>query len=109
MVVMLVISMAAVVWIITSRNAGDARTTGFAYADEVAQRNAARADLRAVLVAHPEFLGVWSGWEPDAFDKNDSEFRKADAGYDATGRFMPYWFRDGDKISLTPLTDYDKS
>ncbi|WP_433367236.1 methyl-accepting chemotaxis protein [Actinoplanes sp. CA-142083] len=141
MVVMLVIAMAAVVWIITSRNAGDARTTGFAYADEVAQRNAAqvqqvvlgglgtardmaqvmdqtaangdrktaRADLRAVLVEHPEFLGVWSGWEPDAFDGNDSDFRKADDGYDATGRFVPYWFRDGDKISLTALTDYDKS
>jgi len=42
MVVMLVVAMVAVVWIITSRNAGDARKTGFAYADEVARRNAAQ-------------------------------------------------------------------
>jgi methyl-accepting chemotaxis protein len=141
MVVMLVVAMVGVVWIITSRNAGDARRTGFAYADEVAQRNAAQvqqvvlgglstardmaqvmdqtardgdrktasADLHAVLVKHPEYLGVWSGWEPNAFDKHDSRYRNFDAGYDSTGRFVPYWFRDGDKISLTPLTDYDKS
>ena len=41
-VLMLVISMAVVVTYIAGRNTGDARATGFAYADEVAQRNAAQ-------------------------------------------------------------------
>ena len=26
---------------------------------------------------------------------------------DATGRYVSYWFRDGDKISVTPLTGYE--
>ncbi|GAA0580755.1 methyl-accepting chemotaxis protein [Paractinoplanes ferrugineus] len=138
MVVMLVIAMSAVVWYITARTADDARDTGFAYAGEVAQRNAAAvrqvvlgglgtaqdlaqsmlavsstdgsrkvasAELRAVLTVHDNYLGVWTGWEPDAFDGQDNRYKKAE-GHDGTGRFVPYWFRDGDKISLSPLTDY---
>ncbi|XVU23899.1 methyl-accepting chemotaxis protein [Actinoplanes sp. CA-054009] len=138
MVLMLVISMVAVVWYITHRNADDARTTGFAYADEVAQRNAAEvrqvvltgldtardmgqalavtssratanAQMRSVLAGHEDFLGVWTGWEPGAFDGRDSRYRNAGAGDDATGRFVPYWYRDNGKIALAPLVDYDKS
>ncbi|MFG1988481.1 methyl-accepting chemotaxis protein [Actinoplanes sp. NPDC048988] len=138
MVLMLVISMVAVVWYITHRNAGNARDTGFAYADEVAQRNAAEvrqvvlggldtardmaqalsvtssraaanAQLRSVLAGHDDFLAVWTAWEPGAFDGRDSRHRNAGAGDDATGRFVPYWYRDAGKIALTPLTDYDKS
>jgi methyl-accepting chemotaxis protein len=138
MVLMLVIAMAAVVWYITARNADDARSTGFAYADEVAQRNAnqvqelvlgglgtardmaqsmnalsetdgsrkvASAELRAVLDSHDNYLGVWTGWEPNAFDGHDSRYKNAD-GHDGTGRFVPYWFRDGDKLSLEALADY---
>src|SRR5689334_15325753 len=104
MVLVLVIAMSAVVWYITDRNADDARETGFAYADEVTQRNAAEveelvmgalgtardmaqsmnavsvtggsrkiasAELRAVLASHDGYLGVWTGWEPNAFDGKD--------------------------------------
>jgi methyl-accepting chemotaxis protein len=141
MVLMLVLSMVVVVWYITGRTGGDARETGFAYAAEVAQRNAAavqaviagglstardmgqvlqsnsldggdrklaEAQLRAVLAIHPEYLGTWTCWLPDRFDGRDNRNRNT-AGHDATGRFVPYVFRDGDKISLTPLTDYTKS
>ncbi|MGX6607127.1 methyl-accepting chemotaxis protein [Micromonosporaceae bacterium Da 78-11] len=141
MVVMLVVSMLLVVSYITSRNAADARRMGFAYAEEVAQRNAAEvqqviqsglstsrdlaqtlqataatgadrrivnAQLRSVLTVHPEFLAVWTAWEPNAFDGRDRRFRNADAGHDATGRFVPYWFRDADKVGVTALTDYEK-
>ncbi len=141
MVLMLMVSMLLVVAYITDRNADDARTTGFAYAEEVAEHNAAQvqqviagglstardlaqvaeatataggnrrtvnAQLRATLAAHPEFLGTWTGWEPDAFDRRDRSFRNADAGHDATGRLVPYWFRDGDEIDVVALTDYDK-
>jgi methyl-accepting chemotaxis protein len=141
MVVMLAISMLLVVAYITSRNAADARRMGFAYADEVAQRNAAQvqqvitgglsttrdmaqvleatataggdrrtadAELRAVLGVHPEYLATWTAWEPNAFDNRDRRFRGGSDGHDATGRFVPYWFRDGAKISVTALTDYEK-
>ncbi|GAA0455524.1 chemotaxis protein [Paractinoplanes deccanensis] len=138
MVLMLAISMLVVVWYITNRNAGDARDTGFAYAEEVAQRNAAEvqqavlgglgtardlgqtlpattsrtianAQLRSVLAGHEDYLGVWTAWEPNAFDGRDSRYRNAGAGDDATGRFIPYWYRDGSTIALAPLVDYDKS
>ncbi len=141
MVLVVVISMLVVVSFITSRNAADARRAGFAYAEEVAQRNAAQvqqqlaaglgtardmaqvlqatadsggdrrvatAQLQAVLSVHPDYLGTWTGWEPNAFDKRDAAFREADAGHDTTGRFVPYWFRDSGKISLAPLADYAK-
>ncbi|MET0418180.1 MAG: methyl-accepting chemotaxis protein, partial [Actinoplanes sp.] len=72
-------------------------------------RKNANAQLRAVLHAHPEYLGTWTGWEPDAFDRRDRSFRNADAGHDTTGRFVPYWFRDGAKVSQAPLADYDKA
>ncbi|GIF22073.1 hypothetical protein BJ973_002400 [Actinoplanes tereljensis] len=68
-------------------------------------RKIASAELRAVLAAHTDYLGVWTGWEPNAFDGQDSSYRNK-TGHDATGRFIPYWYRDGSTISLAPLTDY---
>ncbi|MEU4427398.1 methyl-accepting chemotaxis protein [Actinoplanes sp. NPDC024001] len=142
MVVMLVVAMAAVVAYITSRNAADARETGFSYAEETAEhhateieevllaglgtardmarvlaanaqtgtgREAANAEMRAVLAAHENLLGVWTGWEPNAFDNRDRRYRSADARHDATGRFVPYWFRDGTQISSSPLVDYTEA
>jgi methyl-accepting chemotaxis protein len=135
------VAMLAVVTYITHRNATEARRSGFAYAQEIADRNArqvqqqlvsglgtardmaqvllatataggdrrlANAQLRAVLAAHPEYVGTWTGWEPGAFDGRDRQSRNADPGHDGTGRLVPYWYRDGDAIKQTPLTDYDK-
>jgi methyl-accepting chemotaxis protein len=51
-------------------------------------------------------LGVWSGFEPNAFDGRDAAY-VGSPNTDATGRYVSYWFRDGDKISVTPLTDYE--
>ncbi|HEY1107789.1 MAG TPA: cache domain-containing protein, partial [Opitutaceae bacterium] len=48
--------------------------------------------LRRVLEENPEFLGVWTIWEPDAFDGKDAAFARQ-PGHDATGRFIPYWHR----------------
>ncbi len=142
MVLMLVVSMVGVVSYITGRSADEARRAGFAYADEVAQRNAAaaqrvmqgaldtaenlapmllansatgrdrrvvNAELRSVLSTHPEYLGTWTCWEPNAFDGRDASFRNAGAGDDATGRLIPYWVRDAGAISQTPLVDYTKA
>lgn len=60
-----------------------------------------------LLVAHPEILGVWSGWEPNAFDGKDSKFVGTERS-DDTGRFVSYWVRDGDKVISAPLVDYTK-
>jgi len=65
--------------------------------------------LLAVLKNNPDFLGTYSAWEPDALDGRDKEFAGNKAGgYDASGRFIPYWNRD-DKgnIARQGLVEYE--
>lgn len=63
--------------------------------------------LKDLLVKNTDLLGIWSGWEPNAFDGRDFEFVNS-AGHDATGRFLPYWNRPGGKLIREALADYDK-
>ena len=64
--------------------------------------------LRGILAANPEFLGVWSCWEPDALDGMDAQYAGT-PGSDSSGRFIPYWNRGTGSITLEPLVGYDKS
>jgi len=70
-------------------------------------REQANAILNGLLEQNPEFLGVWTCWEPDAFDGLDKTF-KGTKGHDETGRFVPYLSREQGKIVLTALVDYQK-
>ncbi len=72
-----------------------------------ADRATADAMLKKALEDNSFALGVWSGWQPNAFDGKDAEFVDK-PGHDATGRYVPYWVRSGGKIMVTALTDYDK-
>ena len=63
--------------------------------------------LRGILEKNPEFLGVWTCWEPNALDGNDRVFALT-PGHDRTGRFIPYWNRGAGRIQLEPLVDYEK-
>ncbi len=69
-------------------------------------RNLFNEILEQTLRRNPDFLGVWTCWEPDALDGKDSAFSDT-RGHDSTGRFIPYWFRVKDTISLDPLRGYD--
>ena len=51
--------------------------------------------VRNVLEKHPELLGTYLGWEPNAFASDDYQFM-GQPGHDSTGRFLPYWFRNAD-------------
>ena len=73
-----------------------------------ADRSQADAVQKQLLEANPLFLGVWTGWEPNAFDGDDAAHRDL-PGHDATGRYVPYWHREGSTIVLAALADYDKS
>ncbi|HEY4343089.1 MAG TPA: methyl-accepting chemotaxis protein [Parvibaculum sp.] len=65
------------------------------------------AFLKQTLVDHPSVLGTWIGFEPNALDNNDAAFAGT-AGYDATGRYVPYFARGkGNTISRVALADYD--
>jgi len=70
-------------------------------------RNGADAMLKSVLESDPSFLGVWTCWEPNAFDGKDAEYTNK-PGHDATGRYIPYWNRGAGSIALEPLVDYEK-
>lgn len=73
-------------------------------ADRAAVDNA----LKKVLENNDKFYGVWVGFEPNAFDGKDSEYANKE-GHDATGRFIPYWYKDGTKVTKTYLEDYGTS
>ncbi len=69
-------------------------------------RNVLNQVLRKTLEENPNFFGVWSCWEPNALDGRDEEFANA-PGYDETGRFIPYYYREDGDIAFEALTDYD--
>ncbi|MCM8565265.1 methyl-accepting chemotaxis protein [Thauera linaloolentis] len=71
------------------------------------ERDAVSRQLRRTLEGRSALLGVYTGWEPDAFDGRDADFAGS-AGHDASGRFVPYWSRSGTTFTLEPLVDYDK-
>ncbi len=62
--------------------------------------------MRNLLEENEDFLGVWTCWEPNALDGLDPQMMNAD-GSDKSGRFLPYWYRSGDEITLTTLVDYN--
>ncbi|HNN12064.1 MAG TPA: PAS domain S-box protein [Anaerolineales bacterium] len=63
--------------------------------------------LRRTLEENPDFLGTWTLWESNAFDGLDAEFAGTDL-HDATGRFIPYWVRDGKgNIHGEAIVDYE--
>lgn len=74
----------------------------------IIDRDQANTMLRKVLENNPDFLGISTGWEPNAFDGKDADFVNTDA-HDSSGRFIPYWVRDSKgAISHVALVDYEK-
>ena len=72
------------------------------------RRDTINGILKHILEKNQQFIGVWSCWEPNQFDNRDAEYINK-AGHDSTGRFIPYWYRAGNKINLDRLLDYEKS
>jgi methyl-accepting chemotaxis protein len=62
--------------------------------------------LKSILEEYPNYIAVWTCWEPNALDGRDKDFVNA-VGSDKTGRFIPYWNRLGGTIDVQPLSDYD--
>lgn len=71
------------------------------------KRHEVNAIIANILRHDHRFIGMSTGWEPDAFDGMDVLFAGTE-GHDRTGRFIPYFYRapDGD-IRMEPLVDYD--
>ena len=62
--------------------------------------------LRETLAQNPQYLGVWTVWEPNALDGRDEEFANK-PHHDSTGRFIPFWNRGGGRIHVEPNLGYD--
>ncbi|RCK72354.1 MAG: Methyl-accepting chemotaxis protein I (serine chemoreceptor protein) [Anaerolineae bacterium] len=62
--------------------------------------------LYQTLQKNPNFLGVYTAWEPNAFDGKDQQYANQDC-HDSSGRFVPYWVRSGDRIICEALMDYE--
>jgi methyl-accepting chemotaxis protein len=85
---------------------GLARTLGVMADGQGGSRTVADAIEYQVVARDESLLGAWSAFEPNAFDGEDV-LHVADPRSDATGRYLSYWFRDGDKIDVSPLVDYE--
>ena len=91
------------------RAMGTARTLAQALEGVVKEGHPSRAQadamLRGSLEGNPDYIGVWTCWEPLAFDGRDADYKNK-LGHDATGRYVPYWNRGNGQISVEPNKDY---
>lgn len=63
--------------------------------------------VKEIAADNPKFLDVYTLWEPNAFDGQDTRYVNTE-GHDQTGRFMSYWFRDeGGQLATEPLVEYE--
>jgi methyl-accepting chemotaxis protein len=63
--------------------------------------------MKRLLTDTPIAVGVYTAWEPDAFDGRDAEY-KGKPGHDASGRYVPYTIRSNGGMTIEALVDYDK-
>ncbi|WP_445150643.1 methyl-accepting chemotaxis protein [Baekduia sp. Peel2402] len=69
-------------------------------------RPEAEAMLKRVAIGHPNLLGFWLGYEPNAFDGQDARFAGA-ADQTKSGRFSPYFTRVEGKVTNMPVDAMD--
>lgn len=75
--------------------------------NRVLTRDEANETLKAILEEHPSFLAVYTLWESNQYDGNDSLWQNTN-GHDATGRFIPYLTMNAyGKYIVEPLVDYE--
>ncbi|MBK1720202.1 methyl-accepting chemotaxis protein [Thiocystis violacea] len=62
--------------------------------------------LSTYLKEHPNLLGVWMAWEPNAFDGLDASHVGTE-GHDDSGRYIPSWYRTDQDIAWEALKNYE--
>nr|WP_194789909.1 methyl-accepting chemotaxis protein [Pseudomonas sp. UFMG81] len=66
--------------------------------------------LKRTVEVNPTVLGAYLGWEPNALDHDDARYVGSSlVGINgANGRFLPWWFRNGDgSLGQDQLADVD--
>jgi len=70
-----------------------------------ADRRLADTVIKKVVEDNPDLLGIWTVWEPNAFDGRDASFVNT-PGTDTTGRYLSYFNRGSGDIRLEASVDY---
>ncbi|WP_130538288.1 methyl-accepting chemotaxis protein [Thiomicrorhabdus indica] len=71
-----------------------------------ASRQAVIDLMDAHLKKHPEFETIWCGWEPNAYDGRDDQYRSK-SGCDKDGRFLPICIFSETQPVVELLVDYE--
>ena len=74
--------------------------------ENVLNRKAFVAAMRAAIKANPTLVGVWAGFQPNAFDGQDAAAVGSE-GADKTGRFVPYIYPKDGGVQLDPMVLLD--
>ena len=61
--------------------------------------------LHTMIVKHPDYVGVWAIYEPNALDGRDAAYVNSEWS-DQTGRFISYWTNDKGVIGHSAVTGY---
>ena len=90
-------------------NQAVARTLALTMAEyEASDREEAIGILENILEGNPSLIGVYLGYEPNAFDGMDRDYVNT-SGHDTTGRFVPYCNKIEGPMAVEPLVNYDSS
>ncbi|MDH8678999.1 methyl-accepting chemotaxis protein [Fusibacter bizertensis] len=71
-----------------------------------ADRDLGNELIKEIFSSNENLIGGWVAFEENGFDGNDRTYINRE-GHDETGRFIPYWYRDGAKLEVEPLIGYD--
>lgn len=61
--------------------------------------------LKEFVRNDPSLFGIYTAWEPNAFDGKDEEYRNK-PDHDDTGRYIPWVAMAGDDVAVDPCTYY---
>jgi methyl-accepting chemotaxis protein len=64
--------------------------------------------LRSVFESFPNFIGIYTLWQPNALDGKDAEYAGT-PGASETGQFIPYYTREAGRIELNAYAEYQKA
>ncbi len=97
-----------------SKLLGSAMHYSDGFADLLLKTNPSRTNvidsMKSTLSQNPDFLGIWTVFEPYQFDYQDDAYRNT-IYHDATGRFIPYVHRgdSSNPIVIEATVDYEKT
>lgn len=64
--------------------------------------------MREFLLENNQIYGIWAVYEPNKFDGMDAYYAGKRSDTDASGRYITYVHRNGERYEVTAVTGYDQ-